>query len=245
MSPAAPSLCAPSSNIGVPAAPPTALVSTVTARPLLLGLVPGVTVALRWALPPAVTVPGVALAALKLGEVCCRMVRAIDVPEPLRISPSVTVRASDFAPGVAPASTVRSRPKTLSPAAPSLCMPSSNSGVLAAPLMLVRSTFTATSVLVGLVPGLTVALRCVVPPGSTEFGDAVPVTEGLVGEQFVVCEPRPLKVSTAKPSHSMAGSKTLVPSGSPAQTVLLRRMVLSVVFVGSTPQPAAPGSKPI
>src|SRR5690349_7812015 len=43
-----------------------------------------------------------------------------------------------------------------------------------------RSAVTAIAVLVGFVPGVTVTLNVVTPPGSTEFGVAVPTAEGLV-----------------------------------------------------------------
>ncbi len=50
-----------------------------------------------------------------------------------------------------------------------------------------------------------------------------------------MCAPSPSKVLTAKPSHSSAGSKVSVATGSPAQMVALRRNVLSAVLIRPVP----------
>ena len=193
LSPAAPSPCAPSSNRDVPAAPPMALVSTVTARLLLAGFVPGATVTARWVVLPAGTEAGAALAALTVGEVGVSTVRAM-LPLPLRDSPSLTLSGSDLLPGVAAASMVTSRPNSLSPAAPSPCAPSSNRDTLP-PLILDRSALTVSAVLGGLAPGITSAFKWVVSVTATDAGVAVPETLGGVAPAVTssAIEPMPLR----------------------------------------------------
>src|SRR5262245_25256641 len=59
-----------------------------------------------------------------------------------------------------------------------------------------------------------------------------------------VCIPRPSKAVGPKPSHSVAGSYASDGFVSPAVIVAFRRRSLSTVFVGSVPQPLAPGWLP-
>src|SRR6478609_8505443 len=63
--------------------------------------------------------------------------------------------------------------------------------------------------------------------GAASAGGSVP--------HSAVWAPRPSKVSTAKPSHSTAGSKASVATGSPAQIEALRRRVLSAVLTRPVP----------
>ena len=62
-------------------------------------------------------------------------------------------------------------------------------------------------------------------------------------EQSLEWVPRPSKVSTAKPSHSVAGSYASFTTRSPTLTVALRRRVLSAVDVTPLPH-SEPGSTP-
>jgi hypothetical protein len=82
------------------------------------------------------------------------------------------VTGSVLVPGDVPAATMVWNVKVL---------PLPLKGCTGAPPIVVRSAATKTLVLVGLVPGVTVTLRSVVPPGKTEFGFAVPTPAGFVG----------------------------------------------------------------
>src|SRR5262249_34670182 len=62
--------------------------------------------------------------------------------------------------------------------------------------------------------------------------------------QLALWLPNPSKVSVARPSHSAEGSNTSDPFTSPAQTLALRRSVLSAVLTRPVPH-SVPGSKPI
>src|SRR5919109_2616171 len=78
------------------------------------------------------------------------------------------------------------------------------------------------------------------------FAGLVDVTLGAASPPVVtVCAPSPVKSPFGKPSHSTAGSNASPPFESPLWMVGFRRIVLSVVFVGSVPQPASPGLNPI
>ncbi len=61
---------------------------------------------------------------------------------------------------------------TLSPFAPSPCVPSSYSAKVAEPPTELRSTVTDSPLLAGLVPGVTVTLSSVLAPAATELGAA-------------------------------------------------------------------------
>src|SRR5881394_1876619 len=69
----------------------------------------------------------------------------------------------------------------LSPPVSSPFVPSSKNGCVEEPPIEVRSPVTAKPVLVGFVPGVTVTVRRLDPPGTTTFGFAAPEPEGLVG----------------------------------------------------------------
>src|SRR6266542_2941476 len=104
---------------------------------------------------------------------------------------------------------------------------------------------------------IAVIAACVTTPSASDAETSrvaavpTPVTSGppqlgMIGAlpPLTVWLPRPPKVSTAKPSHSTAGSNASAPLVSPASTEGLRRSVLSAVLVSPAPH-SAPGSKPI
>ncbi len=75
------------------------------------------------------------------------------------------------------------------------------------------------------------------------FAGVVLTTRGATSPSVVVREPNPSRVLTAKPFHSVAGSKASVALVSPARMVGLRRSVLSAVLVSPVPH-SVPGSTP-
>src|ERR1051325_1151052 len=83
---------------------------------------------------------------------------------------SVAVTGMLFAPGVVAGATVALKEKMLSPGVTSPFVPLSKSVCEALPPMEVRFAVTAMPVLVGLAPGVTVAVRSVVPPCATGVG---------------------------------------------------------------------------
>ncbi len=93
-------------------------------------------------------------------------------------------------------------------------------------------------------PMVTAASTVTVEPAPGVAWATVGASSGGGGVQSDVWEPRPSNVSTAKPSHSAAGSKAFAPLVSPMQTEALRRSVLSAVLVRPVPH-SDPGSKPI
>src|SRR5436190_2275803 len=100
---------------------------------------------------------------------------------PLRNSASVTAAANVFRPPPAETGTVAANEKVLSPAVTSPCVPSSNNACDDETPIAVRSAVTASPVLAGLVPGVTVAVSSVLPcPRITELGNAVPTADGLL-----------------------------------------------------------------
>src|SRR5687768_7698041 len=106
--------------------------------------------------------------------------------------------------------------------------------------MSVRLALTARPVLGGFAPGVTSTLRIVIWPGITLAGSADPPPVGFVegtthGSPLTAWAPRPSNVPLAKPSHSIAGSKTFEPSASPPETHAFRRRVLSSVLASPLP----------
>src|SRR3954452_3837472 len=89
---------------------------------------------------------------------------------------SVAVTGMLFAPGVVAGATGVLKEKMLSPAVTSPFEPLSKSVCVALPPMELRFAVTAMPVLVGPVPGVTVAVRSVVPPWATGVGVKVPAT---------------------------------------------------------------------
>jgi hypothetical protein len=101
----------------------------------------------------------------------------------------------------------------------------------------VTGTFVATTA--GIV---TVPVEALVPAFSAKLAGEADTAKA--GPELVAWEPRPLKVSTGKPSHSIEGSKAFVALVSPCTTDVLRRRVRSRV---ETPLLVhwVPGSKPV
>src|SRR5437868_3536866 len=162
--------------------PPIELRSPATVSPVLVGLAPGVTVTVSSDELPACTGFGLA-APVPVGGVGTRTVRGI-VALPVRACASVMVAGRLFAPPLVPPGTVELKEKTLSPAVTSPpLMPSSKNCWVGEPPMAERSALTASPVLIGLVPGVTVTVRRVVlvPFAKTELGLDAPVPEGFVG----------------------------------------------------------------
>src|SRR4029453_10420997 len=88
------------------------------------------------------------------------------------------------------------------------------------------------------VPSGSVAVTTRLAAGAGTGGGGPPqgtVTGWLTAPGSKVWAPRPSSVFCGKPSHSSAGSKASVPSGSPADTVGSRRSVLSAVLVRPVP----------
>src|SRR6476620_1345002 len=90
-------------------------------------------------------------------------------------------------PAVVPALTTVSNEKTLSPAAGSPLVPSSNKLCGFAPPIELRSALTARFVLVGDEPGVTATFSTVLAPGSTAPGTALPIPDGSDGHSAPDC----------------------------------------------------------
>jgi hypothetical protein len=109
-------------------------------------------------------------------------------------------------------------------------------GAGATPLM-ARSTIVSSG-------SVAVTVRvAALPAGVTSGTPQVSTAGAATGPPSMVWVPSPSKVSVAKPSHSVAGSKASPGFGSPAFTVDLRRIVLSNVLVRPVPH-SVPGSVP-
>ena len=103
------------------------------------------------------------------------------LPEPDRAWASVTESGSVLAPVVVTAGTMKVKVKTLLPATASPLVPSSKNCCVAEPPIIDRSPVTASPVLFGTRPGLTVPVRTTEAPCATAEGFAAPVTVGLDG----------------------------------------------------------------
>src|ERR1051325_6011310 len=102
------------------------------------------------------------------------------LPEEPRACESVTANGSVLPPSGVAGATVALQEKTLSPALASPLVPLSTNVCVALPPMELRSATTAMPVDDGFVPGVTVTVSSVVPPGATELGLALPLPAGGV-----------------------------------------------------------------
>src|SRR4051812_28210387 len=121
------------------------------------------------------------------GGGCC----TLKIIEPVAERPwlSVTVKGSDFEPGVVSDATVAVYVKTLLPASKNCCV--------AEPPSAERSAVTVSAVLVGFVPGVTLTVNDEFSPGNTEFGLAVPVAVGFVGTALPIASTEMLSIASA------------------------------------------------
>ena len=169
----------PSSKKVCVAEPPIVLRSPTTARPVLGGNVPGVTVTVRRVDDPEVTEFG--LAAPTPDGLVEEPVMVTEILQlPVRTWASVIVAGIVLRPDVVAGATVAWYEKILSPAIASPFIPSSRKVCDAERPVIDRSAVTARPVLGGVVTGVTVTVRSVMPPGATVLGLAAPTPLGLV-----------------------------------------------------------------
>ena len=154
--------------------PPMAARLPVTARPVLAGFAPGVTVTVSVVVSPGATLDGFALPEMVGldGDRTVTCVAGAVVALRGGVFASVIVAVTDFAPPDTPFGIVPVNAKTLPPWPVNAGVPRPSGA---------RLPVTVIPVLVGLVPGVTVTVKVIESPMPTDVGEAVIVPDGLVG----------------------------------------------------------------